>query len=328
MIDLTALKDFLVLCQVRSFSKASERCHVSISGLSRRIQSLEHWLGAPVFDRHKTALEMTDAGHRLQAVATEVVYALEGVRKSVRENAEDRQRRVRFAAPHVMSAVFFPDWIPRLHNEFRQAKFSVDSDNLPECMGMLAEGDADFVVALIDDADTVADRIGLDRGARTHRHLTLGTERLIPVTAPNAAGQPLFDLSKRGHALSFLGYADECHLGWSLHPRLDAWPHLDLQSSHSSSLTDGLRMMALSQLGMAWLPETLVRHDLASKKLMRAGDSSFDIPLRITLIRQDVSLGNQAEKLWHYLEALCEQAEQPPDRLDEDIDVAVGEIST
>lgn len=326
MIDLNALKDFLVLCQVRSFSKASERCHVSISGLSRRMQSLEHWLGSPVFDRHKTALELTDAGHRLQAVATEVVYALEGVRKSIRENAEDRQRRVRFAAPHVMSAVFFPDWIPRLHNEFRQAKFSVDSDNLPECMSLLAEGDADFVVVLIDDANTVADRIGLDRGARTLQHLTLGTERLIPVTSPNAAGRPLFDLSKRGHPLSFLGYADECHLGWSLHPRLEALPHLHLQRSHSSSLTDGLRLMALSQLGMAWLPETLVRHDLASKKLMRAGDTRFDIPLRITLIRQDAPLGTQAETLWRYLDALCRQKEEVAEQHGESMGAADGSV--
>ncbi|VFS88724.1 transcriptional regulator [Pseudomonas aeruginosa] len=28
---------------------------VSVSGLSRRIQTLEQWLGAPVFERHKHA---------------------------------------------------------------------------------------------------------------------------------------------------------------------------------------------------------------------------------------------------------------------------------
>ncbi|MFO6382570.1 LysR family transcriptional regulator, partial [Pseudomonas aeruginosa] len=48
MIDLVMLKDFLVLCRIKSFSRAAQECHVSVSGLSRRIQTLEQWLGAPV----------------------------------------------------------------------------------------------------------------------------------------------------------------------------------------------------------------------------------------------------------------------------------------
>ena len=138
MIDLVSLKDFLVLCQTRSFSRAAERCHVSVSGLSRRIQGLEQWIGAPLFDRRTAALELTQPGERLQAISSEVVYALEGLRKSIKADGEDRQQRIRFAAPHIMSAVFFPDWVPRLHNDFRSAKFSVSSDNLPECFEMLA----------------------------------------------------------------------------------------------------------------------------------------------------------------------------------------------
>ncbi|MPM73506.1 HTH-type transcriptional regulator YjiE [bioreactor metagenome] len=312
MVDLTSLKDFLVLCQVKSFSRASERCHVSISGLSRRIQGLEQWLGAPVFDRHKSALELTDAGHRLQAVASEVVYALEGVRKSVRDNAEDQQLRIRFAAPHVMSAIFFPDWIPKLHNDFRSAKFSVDSDNLPECVGMLHDGAADYVVALLDDANAVGARMGWSADAKGLERLTLGEERLIPVSAPNAAGQPLFDLSRPEPSISFLGYAEECHLGWALQPHLHHWQFLNLQQRHSASLTDGLRFMALSQLGLAWLPETLVRNDLLGKRLIRAGDASFDIPLRYTLMRSPHPLGTQAEALWASLSRMAQPMDGAP----------------
>ncbi|MNV65994.1 HTH domain transcriptional regulator QseD [compost metagenome] len=177
---------------------------------------------------------------------------------------------------------------------------------------MLADGSADYVVALLGESKSIAGRLGLDAGARGFRKLTLGEERLIPVTAPNAAGQPLFDLSRRGQPVSFLGYADECHLGWALQPHLQEWSFLNLQQAHSSSLTDGLRFMALSQLGMAWLPETLVRNDLSAKKLMRAGDSSFDIPLRLTLFRQNAPMGTQAESLWMYLSEMAKQHDDSP----------------
>lgn len=307
MIDLVTLKDFLVLCQTRSFSRAAERCHVSVSGLSRRIQGLEQWLGAPVFDRRKTALELTHAGQRLQAVSSEVVYALEGLRKSIKADGEDRQLRIRFAAPHIMSAVFFPDWVPRLHNDFKTAKFSVDSDNLPECMEMLGDGSADYVVALFDEAGAVAGRLGVALDAGDHRVLELGRERLVPVSAPNAAGRPLFDLHGRaGEQVSFLGYAAECHLGWSLQPLLKQHSELPLQQNHSASLTDGLRFMTLSGLGVAWLPQTLVREDLGAGRLVRAGDPAFDVPLRFTLLRRPEPLAAQAERLWGYLNDLAE----------------------
>lgn len=66
--------------------------------------------------------------------------------------------------------------------------------------------------------------------------------------------------------VAFLDYSNECSLGWALQ---EAQQHmLDLPSlpvEHGSSLAESLRLMALTGLGLAWLPETLVREDLATK---------------------------------------------------------------
>lgn len=51
MTDLIILRDFLVLCETKSFSRTAERRHVSVSGLSRRIQGLEEWAGTALFER-------------------------------------------------------------------------------------------------------------------------------------------------------------------------------------------------------------------------------------------------------------------------------------
>ena len=312
MIDLVTLKDFLVLCQVKSFSRAALRCHLSVSGLSRRILGLEQWLGAAVFDRHKSSVELTDAGRRLQAIGTEVVYALEGLRKSIQEDDADKQVRIRFSAPHIMSTIFFSDWIPRLHSDLKGAKFSVTSDNLPECLATLNEGSADYIVALFDQADVVTTRLGIDLDGPDYLIRQLGQESLVPVCAPNAAGQPRFNLA--GHAagpISLLGYAAECHLGWSLQPMLDAHASLQLEQHHEASLTDGLRFMALSGFGVAWLPQSLVREDLAARRLVRAGDQRFDVPLRLMLVRRRRQLASLAEHLWVHLAELAGEVEMP-----------------
>lgn len=250
MIDLVMLKDFLVLCRIKSFSRAAQECHVSVSGLSRRIQTLEQWLGAPVFERHKHALELTEAGRQLQGVAQDAVRALDNLRQSIRERDEDAQRRIRFCAPHILSSVFFPHWIPRLQADFRSAKFSVDCDYLPQCLSRLRGGSVDYVVALLDEGEAVSRRLGIDSEAEFQR-LELGHEQLVAVCAPDAAGQPLFNLDRlQTEALSFLGYSEECHLGWALEPLLRD-SGLFLQRHHSSSQTEGLRFFAQSRTGHA-----------------------------------------------------------------------------
>jgi len=322
MIDLAALKDFLVLCQTKSFSRAAERCHVSVSGLSRRIQGLEAWLGTPAFDRGKTALELTEAGRQLQSVATEVTYALEGLRKTVRHSLEDRSEQIRFAAPHVMSAIFFPEWIPRLHSEFKAARFNVASDNLPECIDALNNGSADFLVTLADDAHAIFERAGLRGRDAEYPCIVLGDERLIPVCAPDAAGRPLFSLDGHSAApVSFLGYSGECSLGWALDHALLSLPAMNLARYHQSSLADGLRAMALSRLGLAWLPHTMVRNELNNKTLIRAGGTHFDIPLQVRILRSPVRLGTQAQAFWERLSSAAgaERAASTATGMQEDI---------
>jgi len=306
MTDLSALKDFLVLCQTKSFSRAAERCHLSVSGLSRRIQGLELWLGTPVFDRCRSALELTDAGRQLQSVAAEVVYALEGVKKTVQTEQEQQALQIRFAAPHIMSVVFFPTWIPQLYSDFRKAKFSVSSDNLPECFQALDAGNADFVVTLLDRDEGVIERLGLKARFADYPSLAMGEETLIPVCAPDAANRPMFNLERpRSEPLSFLGYAEECALGWALNRALLAWPGLKLQRHHQSNLADGLRSMALARLGIAWLPATMVRSELATRALVRAGGARFDVALNVVLIRRALRLADQADQFWRYVSELA-----------------------
>ncbi len=87
-----------------------------------------------------------------------------------------------------------------------------------------------------------------------------------------------------------------------MQPRLQEWA-LDLQQHHQSSLTDGLRCMALAKLGLAWLPLALVRDDLQARRLVRAGDAGYDVPLHYLLLRRRGALAQQAERLWVFLGA-------------------------
>jgi DNA-binding transcriptional LysR family regulator len=70
------LDDFLCLAECRSFTRASLVRHASQSGLTRRIQSLEHWVGARLVNRAVQPLQLTEAGERFLLHAAKLRTAL------------------------------------------------------------------------------------------------------------------------------------------------------------------------------------------------------------------------------------------------------------
>lgn len=63
--------------------------------------------------------------------------------------------------------------------------------------------------------------------------------------------------------------------------------------------------MALDGRGMAWLPQTLIREDLASGRLIEAAPKEWIIELEIRLYRDRSPVGKAAEEFWS---AVCTTA--------------------
>lgn len=302
MSDIQSLKDFLTLCRLKSFTKAAEHCHVTTSGLSRRIQNLEVWLSAPVVDRSRSHFELTAAGKLLLDAAQDAIGQLEAVRNAVRKQTDEQANQIRLAAPHVMSSTFFPGWLGRLHTQFGQAKFAVTSAVVSECMSMMERAEVDFVITFDDEAQAIRDALKRSDAPTSDETIELGFETLIPVSSLNMRGEPLHALRRGGKAVSFLGYSEECSLGWALAGALNNRNDLPVFGrEHENSLADGLRSMALVGMGLAWLPESMVREDLATRRLVRAAPASFDVPLRVVMARKAIRLGSRAEQLWEQL---------------------------
>ncbi|VVE60524.1 LysR family transcriptional regulator [Pandoraea captiosa] len=303
MLDIQCLKDFHVLAQLKHFGRAAERCHVSTSGLSRRIQSLEVWLGAPVLVRSGAGIELTAAGERLLAVSADAVAALDSVRRAVHAETSVRREQIRFAAPHIMSALFFSAWFPLLGARFQSTRFSVTSDHLDACAASLEAGEEDFLVFLADEANGVFSRLQpvFERGG--FRLLTMGHESLTPVCVADARGRAVHSLDgDRTRAVSLLGYSDECSLSWILEASLRATPALPtFKRHHENSLADGLRSMALAGLGVAWLPHRLIADDLVARRLVSATSRHLDIAMHITIARRSTAMSDCAEAFWDYL---------------------------
>lgn len=83
-MDMKWMEDFLCLADTRSFSRSASARHASQPAFSRRIQSLEHWLGAKLVDRGSTPLALTTAGHVFRHHAIGIVQQVHQARNVLR----------------------------------------------------------------------------------------------------------------------------------------------------------------------------------------------------------------------------------------------------
>ena len=73
---------------------------------------------------------------------------------------------------------------------------------------------------------------------------------------------------------------------------------VDLRSSFHSHAALTLAHLVRSGRGMAWLPLSLVGAELAAGALVRASDETFDVEIRVCLIRSRSRQAPVVEALW------------------------------
>ncbi len=87
------LEDFISLAETRSFSRAAGLRHVTQPAFSRRIRSLETWLGADLIDRTSYPTRLTPAGEVFYPQALEMLATISSTRSLLRGSVPPRRAR-------------------------------------------------------------------------------------------------------------------------------------------------------------------------------------------------------------------------------------------
>ncbi len=315
MLDIRWLEDLLALAETRSFRRAAELRHVTQSGLSRRIQSLEHWAAVPLVDREAAPLELTEHGKALAMVAADVVRRLNRQRSAFAETRRAGGRRLAIAAPPSLSVSFFPRWLPVIEQALGDVELTVLSEALPQSCVALTEERAHLLVCHLDRDGTIEKRLRPCFTMEPALATVIGHDKLIPLSVADGFGKPRYAIGGDGAPVECLGHVPECTLGWALDGLLERRPEIKLRYRHRRAPSHGVHAMAVAGMGLAWLPESTTADQRATGTLVRAGDMSLDIPLDVVAVRSERRMPPLVETLWRFLAEERSPAIQalPPD---------------
>jgi DNA-binding transcriptional LysR family regulator len=299
-MDTIWLEDFLALVDHANFSRAAEYRNVTQPAFSRRIRMLEEWVGATLVDRNSHQITLTPAGERFQPVADEILRRLFLGKEEAREAAQTEISTLRFASTHALSLTFFPAWLRSIEAESSIGAINLVADNMQGCEHIMLQGQADFLLCHHHpSAPTKLDPQGF-------RSVTLGQDVLVPVSMPDPQKQPLHALpGSEDRPVPFLAYSATSGLGRILAGchAIDGQP-VWLDTVFTSHVAIVLKTMARNGRGIAWSPLSLVEEDLRLGLLVRAGGTSWDIPVEIRLFRPRSRQNQAAEGFWSRITAI------------------------
>jgi DNA-binding transcriptional LysR family regulator len=144
-LSFSALESFYWVCQLRSFSAAADKLHVSQPTVSYRIRELEEQLGVSLFVRQKRQLVLTSEGEALKHYAESMI----AIARDIESNIKTRNTRLptlRVGVIDSFAAVCLPALLDELDKRFAGTRIAATVDTSHRLADQLSEGLLDIAV--------------------------------------------------------------------------------------------------------------------------------------------------------------------------------------
>jgi DNA-binding transcriptional LysR family regulator len=202
-MEIRALEYFVAVAEERHFTRAAAKVHVSQSGLSATIRSLESELHEPLFERTTRRVQLTSAGEALMPEARRALAAIRAGADAVRAVHGLQHGNVSLGVMQQMTLIDLPRTLARYNRRYPGVDIRLRHAPARTLQQMVISGELD--VALTSLSGTVDPRLASTVLLRTplvlvcHEDDPLATRRTIAAS----------DLVKR----RLVGFPE----GWAMH---------------------------------------------------------------------------------------------------------------
>ncbi|SAL06829.1 LysR family transcriptional regulator [Caballeronia arationis] len=288
--DLQSLRIFIVVAEVGSLTKASERTNITLGAVSKRIADLERSTGCALLLRQPRGVELTAAGKGLLAHARQVVERVNRMANEMSDYATGVRGHVRMWANTSAVVQFLPRDVRTFLTDNPSVKISLEERLSGDIVAAVRSGDAD--IGIFADNVPAPD---IEKAVYRRDKLVL----LVPNDHPLAAHEGISFVDTLN--FEYVGLNE----GSSLLARLLAAAfsaERTLKVRIQVSSFDGICRMIEQGLGIGVLPEAAVRNEILAAGLhqVRLFDEWADRTLFIGTRSLD-ALSPEASRLFKFM---------------------------
>jgi DNA-binding transcriptional LysR family regulator len=145
-MELRALEYFVAVAEERHFTRAATRVHVSQSGLSATIRSLESELREPLFERTTRRVQLTAAGEALLPEARRALAAARAGADAVKAVHGLQRGRVSLGVMQQMTLVDLPRTLARYSRRYPGIELRLRQAPARDLHRLVLDGELDIAI--------------------------------------------------------------------------------------------------------------------------------------------------------------------------------------
>ncbi|MGD9861722.1 MAG: LysR substrate-binding domain-containing protein [Pseudodonghicola sp.] len=291
------LEDLVAIFESTSLNEAAARRYLTQPAFSRRVRSIEDYLGIELIDRSckpaRPAAVLIEQEKRLRSMAQELKALVLDLRKSERHASS----RVVIGSQHAITTSILPALIAEVFSDL-DVTIRLRSDNRSECTGMLITKEADLILTYRSGGE-------LARAPEEYvEEKLLSRERLLPICT--AQVRQAIGLGE----LPIVAYPRDVFLGGLLEAEI--FPHIGqellVDARVETALTVAALQLAASGIGVAWVPETMLSQLPAGSTVAPVDDLLPGTEVAVTATRLIGRKSEVEERVWGAIRDLRQTA--------------------
>lgn len=293
------LESFIALCEHQSFTRAAAAQHMSQPAFSRRIRSLEKWIGTELFDRSTFPVALTDAGVSLRAEAVGITESLSGLRDRVRGVQPVVDRSIHVATSHTLAAYFFPGWWQTVTAGSGRIRCQLSPMDTFDAYDALVNGGCDLLLTHSDPLQPIVS------GRGRIEAVTVATDEFGPYG--RVVEGRLADRLPRavGESVPLVAHGPSMFLG-RITDRLLGEDRRSYRTVVQTDLTSAVANLVAAGVGVGWLPATVAGRLAAADRIRPIRSPQLTLRLDVRVHRRvEARSDPQLQPLW---EAICSSA--------------------
>ncbi|TAL90650.1 MAG: LysR family transcriptional regulator [Candidimonas sp.] len=290
-MDTKWLQDFLTLADVGNFTRAAELRHSSQAAFSRRIQSLENWVGAKLIDRSRYPLYLTPEGESFQKNALAILSQLEEAKVS---NVQFQEiQSVRIALSYTLALSRLPNWWKTWCGG-QQLMCQTKVGNALETIAGFEAGAADILISYYQPTQNIP----LEKSL--YDRTILMSETLRPYCSEKLLKKRSFTFpGDKNRPVPFFNYSSDAYFHRLVNSIIEK-PGAEFCGNllGESEMSEVLSSFVAEGLGVAWLSDSSIIHKSMNKlvSLDKTGAWSMDIDV-VAFVAKD-KLNGHIKKIW------------------------------
>ncbi len=157
-MNVFQLEYFVEVADYRSFSKASQKMHISQPAITKSIKALEAELMFPLFIRNSRSVALTEPGLSFYNDVKKVLEILRGSIEKARSLSLQTTRVIRIGTSMPENLIYLASFIRRFHKDYPDIVVTITKKEPENLLSLMNFGSID---AIIDDS-SMHDLFGVD----------------------------------------------------------------------------------------------------------------------------------------------------------------------